>query len=83
MKDTGLIMDAVSDQTLNDKKEALETAISNSKVTLPAFKHQKTLVKENVEPGRNDQCPCGSGKKYKKCCMLKENNPYVQKYKEV
>ena len=21
--------------------------------------------------GRNDQCPCGSGKKYKKCCYLK------------
>ena len=23
--------------------------------------------------GRNDPCPCGSGKKYKKCCGLKEN----------
>ncbi|KPJ59609.1 MAG: preprotein translocase subunit SecA [Latescibacteria bacterium DG_63] len=22
--------------------------------------------------GRNDPCPCGSGKKYKKCCLLKE-----------
>ena len=22
--------------------------------------------------GRNDQCPCGSGKKYKKCCLNKE-----------
>jgi hypothetical protein len=22
------------------------------------------------EPGRNEPCPCGSGKKYKKCCML-------------
>jgi len=22
-----------------------------------------------MEPGRNDPCPCGSGKKYKKCCM--------------
>ena len=21
--------------------------------------------------GRNDPCPCGSGKKYKKCCALK------------
>jgi SEC-C motif-containing protein len=21
--------------------------------------------------GRNDSCPCGSGKKYKKCCELK------------
>jgi len=23
-------------------------------------------------PGRNDPCPCGSGKKYKKCCLPKE-----------
>ena len=22
--------------------------------------------------GRNDPCPCGSGKKYKKCCESKE-----------
>jgi hypothetical protein len=22
--------------------------------------------------GRNELCPCGSGKKYKKCCALKE-----------
>lgn len=22
--------------------------------------------------GRNDPCPCGSGKKYKKCCMEKD-----------
>jgi hypothetical protein len=25
-------------------------------------------------PGRNDACPCGSGKKYKKCCELKLHN---------
>ncbi|MFV0517633.1 MAG: SEC-C metal-binding domain-containing protein [Aminipila sp.] len=31
------------------------------------FKKSKTVVKEK-EPGRNDACPCGSGKKYKKCC---------------
>lgn len=24
--------------------------------------------------GRNDLCPCGSGKKYKKCCYLQNNN---------
>jgi preprotein translocase subunit SecA len=23
--------------------------------------------------GRNDPCPCGSGKKYKKCCLLKQD----------
>ena len=24
--------------------------------------------------GRNDPCPCGSGKKFKQCCQNKENN---------
>ncbi len=31
------------------------------------YKRSKTIRKEK-EPGRNDPCPCGSGKKYKKCC---------------
>ena len=31
------------------------------------FKRSKTVHKEK-QPGRNDPCPCGSGKKYKKCC---------------
>ena len=24
-------------------------------------------------PGRNDPCPCGSGKKYTKCCLGQDN----------
>ena len=28
-------------------------------------------IKSGGEPGRNDPCPCGSGKKYKKCCARK------------
>lgn len=32
-----------------------------------AHKKSKTIVKEE-KIGRNDACPCGSGKKYKKCC---------------
>ena len=31
------------------------------------YKKSKTVVKEKA-PGRNDPCPCGSGRKYKKCC---------------
>lgn len=27
-----------------------------------------TVVREGKKIGRNDPCPCGSGKKYKKCC---------------
>ena len=32
-----------------------------------AYKTSKTVVKEE-KVGRNDACPCGSEKKYKKCC---------------
>ena len=28
----------------------------------------KTVVRTEAKIGRNDPCPCGSGKKYKKCC---------------
>ena len=28
----------------------------------------KTVVRTGQKVGRNDPCPCGSGKKYKKCC---------------
>jgi hypothetical protein len=34
---------------------------------LKDFNRSRIVVKEK-EPGRNDPCPCGSGKKYKKCC---------------
>ena len=30
--------------------------------------HAKPVVREEPKTGRNDPCPCGSGKKYKKCC---------------
>ena len=33
----------------------------------------KRPVRKGAKVGPNDPCPCGSGKKYKKCCMLKEN----------
>ncbi len=31
-------------------------------------KKPKTFVRGEAKIGRNDLCPCGSGKKYKKCC---------------
>ncbi len=32
----------------------------------------KTIKRTQPKVGRNDPCPCGSGKKYKKCCGTKE-----------
>ena len=37
------------------------------KAIADAWRRSRTVVKEKT-PGRNDPCPCGSGKKYKKCC---------------
>jgi preprotein translocase subunit SecA len=31
----------------------------------------KTVTRKSEKVGRNDPCPCGSGKKYKKCCGAK------------
>ncbi len=33
---------------------------------------QKTVVNDDKKVGRNDPCPCGSGKKYKNCCGVNE-----------
>jgi hypothetical protein len=33
---------------------------------------QEPYVRPEPKVGRNDPCPCGSGKKYKKCCLAKE-----------
>ena len=34
------------------------------------FNKSKTVIK-GEKVGRNDACPCGSGKKYKQCCLKK------------
>lgn len=47
-----------------DKKERLDIR--------SRYSEKNTLTVEK-EPGRNEPCPCGSGKKYKKCCMNKKS----------
>ncbi|HZP36842.1 MAG TPA: preprotein translocase subunit SecA [Methylomirabilota bacterium] len=37
----------------------------------PAATRSEPRVIDGQKVGRNDPCPCGSGKKYKKCCLLK------------
>jgi len=46
---------------------------------------EKDFAERLKSMGRNDQCPCGSGKKYKKCHLLKDEEAYkkeLQKEKE-
>lgn len=35
----------------------------------------------HFKPGRNDPCPCGSGKKYKHCCLHKTEAVNLSNYK--
>lgn len=50
---------ALSDQW---QKQPLERRMSQE---------QATFKRPHAKIGRNDPCPCGSGRKYKKCCMNK------------
>ena len=34
----------------------------------PAFPKQETVRRDGPKAGANDPCPCGSGRKFKKCC---------------
>ena len=62
--------------TCMPRKEAIErkavakpilTGFAGNTVRKKTAKINNTVVK-NEKVGRNDPCPCGSGKKYKKCC---------------
>jgi preprotein translocase subunit SecA len=35
----------------------------------------RPIMHGDPKVGRNDPCPCGSGKKFKKCCMNRQKNP--------
>ncbi|WP_206154721.1 SEC-C metal-binding domain-containing protein [Clostridium beijerinckii] len=42
------------------EKNKYENSLEDEKIQLP--------IKNDPKIGRKDSCPCGSGKKYKKCC---------------
>ena len=45
-----------------ERKQTLVGVANDGKETI------KNAPKKVVKVGRNDACPCGSGKKYKQCC---------------
>ena len=49
--------------------EELARWVKYSKKPKPKEPVQKPQEKPKKKTGRNDPCPCGSGKKYKKCCL--------------
>ena len=52
------------------KREKVAKETGTAAATKTAVKKQPVRKEKKVGP--NDPCPCGSGKKYKKCCMQKD-----------
>ena len=51
--------------------EAINSVDGGKKINTPEY--SQTVVNEGPKIGRNDPCPCGSGKKYKNCHGREEN----------
>jgi preprotein translocase subunit SecA len=54
-------------ETASDIARQQQQAIQNSQGEVVI----ETIRNRGPRPGRNDPCPCGSGKKFKNCCMRK------------
>ena len=72
----GAIKDVVSEDTVKSMEEKMaEYETEKPKMEAIDVKEfmrkmrTKPLVRDYLKIGRNDPCPCGSGKKYKKCCL--------------
>lgn len=50
-----------------EREEVAKGQAVNPKEDGPAPRKKKEPVRKEIEIGRNDPCPCGSGKKYKNC----------------
>jgi len=59
-----------TNQQIKREKVAKETGAIGSSESV--VKKQPVRKSAAEKTGPNDPCPCGSGKKYKKCCMQKD-----------
>ncbi|WP_429037177.1 YecA family protein [Aeromonas veronii] len=58
----------------DEKREARDImkefqVLTNTNPKNPPVYYETPYINNNKEIGRNDKCSCGSGKKFKKCCM--------------
>ena len=61
-------MDDPQMQELNKEWMSTPRQTFDGKTPAQMMGKVETFRRENPRVGRNDPCPCGSGKKYKKCC---------------
>ena len=78
IKNMGKFLENPSQLTPEKAMEILRSLGLNKKTLKKCMKNvlgteSRTIIKDK-KIGRNDKCPCSSGKKYKKCCLLSENS---------
>ena len=59
---------AVAESAYEAQRQAALDMTQRSQMAAEGHEAVKTIVRDQPKVGRNDPCPCGSGKKYKKCC---------------
>lgn len=56
-------------EMVENASDMLSKVIGNKPVTQIYDPVTRQLKRSHKKIGRNDLCPCGSGKKYKHCCL--------------
>jgi preprotein translocase subunit SecA len=59
---------AVAESAYEAQRQAALDATQRAQMADEGREAVKTIVRDQPKVGRNDPCPCGSGKKFKKCC---------------
>ena len=70
---TNDLTDDIQDENVSEEMKQFEDSVITgdqlAQIRALYNRRQKQLVRKYKKIGRNDKCPCGSGKKYKNCCM--------------
>ena len=67
----------VDRMTPRPRRQVVEGRGGEARQTGAAQQARGAGLRAGPKVGRNDPCPCGSGKKYKKCCMAKEEGAQI------
>ncbi|EGG98415.1 Protein export cytoplasm protein SecA ATPase RNA helicase [gamma proteobacterium IMCC2047] len=57
-----------AEQDMQYKHDDASAIAGSTDAEAPAGESSAPFVRDGAKVGRNDPCPCGSGKKYKQCC---------------
>jgi len=61
--------DEEANEKLKDFEDSVITGDQLAQLRALYSRKPKQLVRKHAKVGRNEPCPCGSGKKFKNCCM--------------